>query len=538
MSKETKLPALTDLNAIKEALDVRLGRRGNPLDRAVTLRDLLDGGLPIKVTYPRGPWPTIEYEAPTDRIVPPAPTGFIAQSVFGGIHLLWDSAPRPLDIGLVEVHRARSPVVEERQFLTATGGNSYFDIIDSSDTTLYYYWVRFRSVTGHYGPFAGPLSATALPLVSDLLDRLSGEINESHLAQQLAQRIDLIDGEGGLIDQVREQGEAFAQQITQVQTRVGEDVAAVQQTISTQVARIDGQLVALGAGYTAQVQANGLIGGFGIYNDGTRVDAAFDVDRFWIGRANAQNRRPFVVQNGAVYIDTALIRDASIQEGKIGPISFGKIRLADGTPVTTAAGLLRADAIDVNNLVVSEAATVRDAAITTAKIANAAVTAAKIGNAQITTAKIQDAAVDTLQIRGQAVTFPRFSYVASTQSLSTSDRELGSLSFTPSAVGVPLQITVSVRLYTGSTGIRHVALTNIVYLSILHNNNLIWTGPVLYGMRNNAVTNYPYCATTVVLQRPALSGVNSFSFRARYNHSDWSGANASSRFLGVMELKR
>lgn len=33
------------LNALKEIVEVREGRRGNPLDRAVTLRDLVQLGL-------------------------------------------------------------------------------------------------------------------------------------------------------------------------------------------------------------------------------------------------------------------------------------------------------------------------------------------------------------------------------------------------------------------------------------------------------------------------------------------------------------
>ena len=54
---ETKIPALKNipaqidtetklaLEAIKEAVEVRLGRRGDPKDRAVTLRELIDSGL-------------------------------------------------------------------------------------------------------------------------------------------------------------------------------------------------------------------------------------------------------------------------------------------------------------------------------------------------------------------------------------------------------------------------------------------------------------------------------------------------------------
>lgn len=33
------------LNALKEIVEVREGRRGNPLDRAVTMRDLVELGL-------------------------------------------------------------------------------------------------------------------------------------------------------------------------------------------------------------------------------------------------------------------------------------------------------------------------------------------------------------------------------------------------------------------------------------------------------------------------------------------------------------
>lgn len=38
--------------------------------------------------------------------------------------------------------------------------------------------------------------------------------------------------------------------------------------------------------WTAKVETNGLIGGFGLANDGTTVEAGFDVDRFWIGRSS------------------------------------------------------------------------------------------------------------------------------------------------------------------------------------------------------------------------------------------------------------
>jgi hypothetical protein len=58
-----------------------------------------------------------------------------------------------------------------------------------------------------------------------------------------------------------------------------------------------------------------------------------------------------------VVLDTAIIRDGSIEEGKLGPITIGKVEDNDGDPITTVDGLIRADAIDVDNLQVAEAST-------------------------------------------------------------------------------------------------------------------------------------------------------------------------------------
>lgn len=57
----TKVPAIIDipadidpkikrvLDSLKEASEVRLGRRGDPRDRAITLRELVDSGLAVEL---------------------------------------------------------------------------------------------------------------------------------------------------------------------------------------------------------------------------------------------------------------------------------------------------------------------------------------------------------------------------------------------------------------------------------------------------------------------------------------------------------
>jgi hypothetical protein len=61
------------------------------------------------------------------------------------------------------------------------------------------------------------------------------------------------------------------------------------------------------AQYTATVDVNGLVGGFGIYNNGASVEAGFNVDLFWVGRTSANKKKPFIISNNTVYIDNALI---------------------------------------------------------------------------------------------------------------------------------------------------------------------------------------------------------------------------------------
>ncbi len=106
------------------------------------------------------------------------------------------------------------------------------------------------------------------------------------------------------------------------------------------------------------------------------------------------------------YMDNAFIKDASISSAKIASLSADKL-------YSSSAWINTADIVDaaITN------AKVGSAAITTAKIADANITTAKIIDANITTAKIKDAAVDTLKIAGRAVTLPSGAFTSGSFSL-------------------------------------------------------------------------------------------------------------------------
>ena len=112
----------------------------------------------------------------------------------------------------------------------------------------------------------------------------------------------------------------LAGQITTVQSTLGDDIAQVQTSLQTNIDTVEGEVINIGALYTAKVNVNGLIGGFGIYNDAKEVSAGFDVDNFWIGRTGLDKTKPFIINGGIVYMNNAMIANGSIDNAKIGNI--------------------------------------------------------------------------------------------------------------------------------------------------------------------------------------------------------------------------
>ena len=105
---------------------------------------------------------------------------------------------------------------------------------------------------------------------------------------------------------------ALASQITTVQSTLEGNIASVETSANTQIATLDGKVTAIGALYTVKLSVNGLVGGFGVYNNGQFVEAGFDVDTFWVGRTGPDKVKPFIIDSGIVYLDKARIRNADI----------------------------------------------------------------------------------------------------------------------------------------------------------------------------------------------------------------------------------
>ena len=77
-----------------------------------------------------------------------------------------------------------------------------------------------------------------------------------------------------------------------------------------------------------------LIGGFGLVNDGTAVEAGFDVDTFWVGRSVVDpitglvtKVRPFIIDGDQVYINQAVIKELTIDKLRT---ALGGVVIEDG----------------------------------------------------------------------------------------------------------------------------------------------------------------------------------------------------------------
>ena len=132
---------------------------------------------------------------------------------------------------------------------------------------------------------------------------------------------------------------AISSAVTTSQTTLNGNITSAQTTLQTNINTVDGKVTQIGARYTAVVSVNGLIGGFGVYNDGSTIQAGFDVDEFWVGKTQANKRKPFIISGGVTYID-----DAAIEK-----LTFTKLRAADNSLVFES-GKLKADYINVTKL--------------------------------------------------------------------------------------------------------------------------------------------------------------------------------------------
>jgi predicted nucleic acid-binding Zn-ribbon protein len=187
------------VSAIAEIIETGEGVRGDPLDRKLTLRDLLDSGIGRlrNGLPPSNPGALQPGTGAPDLSTPPKPVGFEAVAAFDGeVFLTWETPQRLYsNHALTNIYRAESDNFANAERIGQEPGMFYIDNVraDASQKT-YYYWISFTSTSDIEGPTNDTSGTPVTTILSPeyIIDQIQGQISESELANELLTPIQAI----------------------------------------------------------------------------------------------------------------------------------------------------------------------------------------------------------------------------------------------------------------------------------------------------------------------------------------------------------
>ncbi len=185
------------LTRLREEVQTYLGRQGDPLDRGLTLRDLLEGGVvKLRSGFSLKPGqaagllplePAIQEDAP-DLTPPPQPTGFSVGAAIGNIFIEHD-APTYLQGGghkrtrVYGVTVAAGPLPTFADAVEITQFTGKVHAHPSNPATTWRLWIKWETNDGVLSPTpaggTNGLEAITGEDVSLLLDALASELDAS-----------------------------------------------------------------------------------------------------------------------------------------------------------------------------------------------------------------------------------------------------------------------------------------------------------------------------------------------------------------------
>ena len=164
-------------NSVKEALEVRLGRRGDPRDRAITLRELIDSGMAQELLDnpfdPNAGTGVTDFGGTTpytDFTIPPTPTGFSVTASYTSFILAWDN-PQMSNFGNTEVWRSTTSSLGDAIKVDTTSAFVWSEEVGYNKT--YYYWVRHVSNAEVFGAYSSSGNGTTSIDIAAVMTNLS-----------------------------------------------------------------------------------------------------------------------------------------------------------------------------------------------------------------------------------------------------------------------------------------------------------------------------------------------------------------------------
>lgn len=360
------------LQAVSEILEVRAGRRGDPIDRAVTLRELVDTGLAVQLSRtpfnPNALSPPTDFAAPTvvtDLAQPPAPTSLTASAGFQSVLLAWSSGILQFsNFAFTELHRSSTDVIGDAELIAVVRGNRYVDKVDTGST--HYYWVRHVSTSDVRGPFnaTSGVSATTTQLITaDLTDDLitAAKINDGAVGT-LALAADAVTNAKLAVDSI--QGDVIADNaITATKILDGSIETAKLDANAVTAAKIAANTITaneiLANTITAdQMVANTITAASGILADAVITNAKIEDGTIQTAKIGDGQILSAKIGNGEIV--NAKIADLAVDNAKIANLDTGKITTGelnanrisvDGSTMTrNSSGQLQVNEIAANRI--------------------------------------------------------------------------------------------------------------------------------------------------------------------------------------------
>lgn len=116
-----------------------------------------------------------------------------AVPAFGGIDVSWTyPSTNPWAVAHVLLYRAYSSNFIGAVQIAVVAGNRYYDPTVNATPVAQYYWIQVVTINGTVNDLVGPVVATARPRISELVEILSGQIEESALGVALRTEVQKI----------------------------------------------------------------------------------------------------------------------------------------------------------------------------------------------------------------------------------------------------------------------------------------------------------------------------------------------------------
>ena len=557
----TKLPGLKpipakvdkelagSLKAMQEALAIRLGQLGDPIDRAVTLRELIDSGLAVKLkdnpfdpNAGLGPTDFGPPDAgPGDLSIPPAPVSLTAEGIFTSVILDWNGTSASAPYGnhaYTEIWRSRDNNLAGATLRATTTAFIYTDEVGYGET--YYYWVRYVSTSDVQGPFnnTNGAEATTLQDIAAVMTELSETLADlpgynllatsttaATVIKSSSQPSTRTNGDPLQPNDIwfdTDDGQIYTRNVANNAWVAGRDATLVNlfgttsftgSTLTSAMATAQSDIVTVTNAQSATATSvtnltstvNGNTSSISTLNT-TTANINGDLNAMYVLQVATET-------NGSVSSAGMVIgSNASSGSGAQSYVQFraDKFAIWNGSSGT-------APFIVSGGTVFIDSARIQDGAITNARIANLAVEEGKIANLAVTNGKIGNLAVTEAKIQDLAVTNAKINNLSATKI--TSDQldsarinvdtlnvkhfaDVSADIFNQTGGTVPLAVYNSASQYNGSYPGDQINSVEAVYLPITVNN-----------VRNGA--------TYQVLYSAVLGDVRNGTLQYSFNGSTW-----------------